>query len=73
MVLATNHKLTVTAAQVSRAPVVSLDLRTKKGRQLDTEYRLRMLIIIIIITSAKRVELAKLSAKMMVHSIQGAQ
>ena len=30
--LATNYKLTVTAAQVSRVPIVSLELRTKKGR-----------------------------------------
>ena len=34
---ATNYRLTVTAAQVSKAQVVSLELRTKKGRQLDTE------------------------------------
>ena len=53
--------LTVAAAQLSRAPVVSLELaqNKKKGRQLDTEYRLRMLIIV----SSKRAELEQ-------HSVQ---
>ena len=42
----------------------------KKGRQLDidNEYRLRMLIMI---ASSKRAELATLSARMMIYSIQG--
>ena len=44
--LSNNYRLTVTAAQVSRGPVVSLELRTKKGDSTAgrTLSRLRMLI-----------------------------